>query len=542
MTDTPQTRLTREFLEHHWRFHPVDATFMGAEGHDGKLPPVGDEARAEEREALTALAAKLKNTPPPKTAGDRLDRRMIEGEIAVRQHRMDKPRQPSNPASMSGEAAFSLVSLLLPQSLPLDEDAFRARLSALPGWLDDAADALKGTKASRALTVRAQNEARAMAGFLAGDIRSHEYRRDEWDDDCRTAAGAFAKFADAIEELDDADPACGEETLSLIMAKQHGLAVSPREAVEMAEDAFRRLGDEAKAMAEAIDSDSSVAAELEALSTLHPDTPEAVLESYLLLDVQAVALGAEFVTPAQEYDLDYRWMSPAFRELSKHLYFLFYRSPPALNPGDASVYWVTPPAEGGNLDAFLKANSTAMVKSVHAVHHGSIGHHTQNARARQAESLMGQVAGTDCALGIAFTGAGTLIEGWACYAQDLMLEAQGFYTSGEVLLQKTFERRNAASVLVDIKLHLGEWSMADAARFYTEEAGFAPERVAGEITRNAMLPGSRLMYWLGTETIKGLRKRFDGDALDFHDTLLSYGAVPVTAIAEEMQREGLLTT
>src|ERR1041384_5623921 len=91
---------------------------------------------------------------------------------------------------------------------------------------------------------------------------------------------------------------------------------------------------------------------------------------------------------------------------------------------------------------------------------------------------------------LAFLGSGTLIEGWACYVEDLLLEAPGFYTPTEVLLLRQYERRNAASVLVDIKLHIGEWSLEDAMAFYRDKAGFAPARVEGEVVRNSMLPGS----------------------------------------------------
>jgi uncharacterized protein (DUF885 family) len=254
-------------------------------------------------------------------------------------------------------------------------------------------------------------------------------------------------------------------------------------------------------------------------------------------DVQAVAQGAALVTPAQEYDLDYRWMAPCFRKISQPLYFLFYRSPPGLNPGAGSVYWVTPPGE--DEAAFLRGNNTAMVKTIHSVHHGSVGHHTQNTRARAAQSRLARIAGTDCALGLAFLGSGTLIEGWACYVEDLLMEAPGFYTPEEILLLKQFERRNAASVLVDIKLHLGDWSLEEAMAFY-REAGFAAARVEGEVVRNSMLPGSRLMYWLGVEGIKSLRQRWKGDTLGFHDQLLSYGHMPLAWISEEMERAGHL--
>ena len=97
----------------------------------------------------------------------------------------------------------------------------------------------------------------------------------------------------------------------------------------------------------------------------------------------------------------------------------------------------------------------------------------------------------------------------------------------------------AASVQVDIRLHTGEWTPAQAMDFYAS-AGFAPARIAAEITRNAMLPGTRLMYWLGITAIRDLRRRWRGSTVDFHDALIGHGHVPIAWVADEMARAGLL--
>ncbi|MDV3251429.1 DUF885 domain-containing protein [Devosia sp. BK] len=526
-----------DFLAHHWRFRPVDATFMGDKAHDAVLPPAGPETLSEEIAEIDDLLTRLEASELPENLGDRLDRRMMLAELRMQRLSAETRPRLHNPAWYSGEAAFSIISLLLPQSQPIRHAALIARLNGLAGFLRSAAERLDGVPAPQGWVKRAQKEATAMAGFLRSDIKLHEEFADDWAEPARQAADAFETFAAALDTQPDADPACGEDYLSLLMVEIHGLPMSPREAVDMAEAAYKRMGDEMAEMARAIDPSRSAEQIVAGLADLHPADPEAVFDSYIDWDVQAVAQGAALVTPAQEYDLDYRWMAPCFRKISQPLYFLFYRSPPGLNPGAGSVYWVTPPGE--DEEAFLRGNNTAMVKTIHSVHHGSVGHHTQNTRARAAKSRLARIAGTDCALGLAFLGSGTLIEGWACYVEDLLMEAPGFYTPEEILLLKQFERRNAASVLVDIKLHLGDWSLEEAMAFY-REAGFAAARVEGEVVRNSMLPGSRLMYWLGVEGIKSLRQRWKGDTLGFHDHLLSYGHMPLAWIAEEMERAGHL--
>jgi len=530
--------LVAEFLEHHWRYRPVDATFMGNRDHDQRLPPVGPGVLAEELDGNRVLHARIAATPEPSALGDRLDRRMMLAELEVQAAAIAARPRLANPAWLSGEAAFSIISLLLPQTAPVRHDALRARLSAIPAFLADGAAALAGTPTPAGWMRRARREAQAMAVFLREDIALHDEHTPDWDNARSGAAAAFERFAAAIEGLPDADPACGEEYLALIMKRQHGLALSPTEAVEQARSAFDRMGEELVAMASAVDGNRSWQDIVAGLGKIGPRTVEEAFASYRAIDMEARAAAPGLVTPAVEYGLDYRWMSPCFRRISQSLYFLFYRSPPGLDAGQGSVYWVTPP--GDDEAAFLAANNTATVKTIHSVHHGGVGHHTQNARARVAHSRLARIAGTDCALGLAFLGAGTLIEGWACYVEDLLMEAPGFYSPEEEILLKQYERRNAASVLVDINLHLGRWTQEQAAAFYRDEAGFAPSRVEGEVVRNSMMPGSRLMYWLGVEGIKALRGRWKSDTQSFHDALLSYGHMPLAWIAEEMDRAGQL--
>lgn len=535
MTTEFSPQMVDRFLDHHWHFHPVDATFMGDTSHDMRLPPVGAEALAQEIRDNRALFAIVAATVEPDDAGLRLDRRMLLAELEIQYaHALERPRF-SNPAWVTGEAAFALISLLLPQSAPVREDAILTRMAALPDFLLAAGAHLALLSVPQGWRQRAIREAEAMAVFLREDLALHPDYNPAWAASAERAASAFAAFVLAIRDLPDADPACGETLLSQIISTQHGLDLTPQTALALAADAYDRLGNEMAEMARAIDPAKTPDEILAVLMAKGPVTIDEAFASYVYFDGEARLAAEGLVTVADDYALDYRWMAPCFRRISQSLYFLFYRSPPALNPQKGSVYWVTSPSS--DTASFLAANNPATVKAIHAVHHGSLGHHTQNARARVAPSRLARVAGTDCALGLAFLGSGTLIEGWACYVEDLLMETDGFYTPAEILLLKQFERRNAASVLVDINLHLGRWSTDEACAFYTK-AGFAPARVEGEVVRNSMLPGSRLMYWLGVEGIKTLRTRWKGDTRAFHDRLLSFGHMPLAWIAEELERAG----
>ena len=529
------------YLAHHFAFSPVDASFMGLPGYDNRLPNASAGAADAERCGLAGLKAVLGELPDSDDVGARLDHRLAKAQIAMSEAALDHLPRFANPAWYTGEAAFAVISLLLPSGRPSPRDAVKARLGGIPDFLADGRARLAAAAAPHGQTQRAMREAAAAAAFLTGDIRLHPDWDDGWAEPAARAAAALTAFASAVTDLPDRPAGCGTAYLELLMQQVHGLDTTAEAALRAADARYGELGEDLAELAARLDPASSADAIIAALSVHVAPTPDAVIDRYRALDRIAREGAVSLVTTADDYTLEYRTLAPCFRTVAQSLYFLPYRSPPACSAGRGSVYWVAPPPSEATAaaTAYLRANCVANVKIIHAVHHGSVGHHTQNARARGAASRLARVAGTDCALGLAFLSSGTMVEGWACYVQDMMAEAPGFYSPAELVYLKQMERRNVASIIVDIRLHTGEWSPAEASAFY-RDAGFAPERIDAEITRNVMLPATRLMYALGVDAIRDLRRRWRGSVHEFHDTLIGYGHVPVAWAGDEMARAGLL--
>lgn len=525
--------LVDRYLQVHARFRPVDATFMGLDGQNGQLPPAGAEALERERRELQALLAEVEAfNGEPQGVGERLDLFLLSSQLRVWQREAaERPRQHT-PAWYTGEAAFGVVGLLLPNERPTDAAAVLARLEAMPEFLATGTATLDGSNLPADWVERAKKEADALTALLLRGLPQHPDWQEEWQGAATNAAKAVQAFAAALKP-GTADPASGEEYLAFLMQGAHHLPYSPAEAEELAEAGFEELRAELEELARRLDPHRSWREQLAELETQHPALAE-VQATYEAWNDRALKAAEGLVTPASEYGLSFEYLPAWAREAAGALYFLFYRSPPARHPGQGSVYWIFPP--GADEAAYLRGQNTPFIKAVHAVHHGSVGHHTQNACARQAESRLARVAATDCASGIAFLGAGTLVEGWACYSEDLLLETPGFYTEQEELLLKQFEMRNAACCLADIRLHTGKWTLEEMRAFYRDEVGFAPGRVWGETTRNSIYPATRVMYWLGTRIIRELRAELKMPPQAFHDRLLSYGSAPVAWIAAEMRR------
>src|SRR5437773_1063131 len=214
------------------------------------------------------------------------------------------------------------------------------------------------------------------------------------------------------------------------------------------------------------------------------------------------------------------------REAAPALYFLFYRAPAAFDRLPVVDYLVTSGAH------------ESAIKLTHVIHHAGLGHHLQNWYAyHRAASRVGQVAAIDCASRIAMFCGGTMAEGWACYATDVMEEI-GFLDAFDQLALAHTRLRIAARAAVDVRLHTGRWTLEQAEACYRDDVGMSAEAARTEAVKNSMFPATALMYLVGTTLIHTLRRDLAGtlgfELRSFHDRLLSYGSVPVALASEAM--------
>jgi uncharacterized protein (DUF885 family) len=149
------------------------------------------------------------------------------------------------------------------------------------------------------------------------------------------------------------------------------------------------------------------------------------------------------------------------------------------------------------------------------------------------------VAAVDCASRIGMFCGGTMAEGWACYATDLM-EELGFLTPLERVSEQHTRVRMLGRAIVDIEFHQGTMSFTEAMAFYSERVGMSADAARAETVKNSMFPCTAIMYWLGTQGIHDLRaemKRREGSRFSlrrFHGELLGYGSIPVPLITRMM--------
>jgi uncharacterized protein (DUF885 family) len=243
------------------------------------------------------------------------------------------------------------------------------------------------------------------------------------------------------------------------------------------------------------------------------------------------------------------------RPAAPQLYYLFYRSPAPFDRLTVHDYGVMPVdvasivREGysereaaAEQQRRLRAANHSTITLNHVIHHGALGHHVQNHYAARSASRIGQVAAVDGASRIGMFSAGTLAEGWACYACDLAEEA-GFLTPLDAVAQQHTRVRLLARAVADLELHSGRRTVDETAALYHQQAHMTTDAARAEAVKNSMFPGAAVMYWLGTRDLHALRRACqarEGKTFTlkaFHERVLSYGAIPVPLIARLMTAE-----
>jgi uncharacterized protein (DUF885 family) len=543
-----------DFFSAYYRRRPVNATFIGMHQYDHALPdysPAGvDETMAEMQGLLDRLAALSKE---PLSPAERIDCLLAEGFLQIQLWEFQSDHfQRANPSTYTGEAIFSLIALFLTDFAPLAErlEAATARMQAIPGFLRQAQANLQA--APPAWNERAVRECRGALAFLDDGVQrlAQEYAIDNpaFQRAAAQAAAAFAGFQAFLESELQHHPsqayACGEQAFDLLLRRGHFVETSAQDIAAYAESELQDALAYLQSHAADFGTDSPEEA-LGRLADLHPSLLEYPQRySNLWQACRQTSQDHDLLT-WPDFPIRYIPQPGWARKAAPSLYFLFYRAPAAFNRPAVHNYLFTPIEPGlppAQQESLLRLNNQSVIKMNHVVHHGGIGHHVQNWHASRAQSRIGQIAAVDCAARIAMFCGGTMAEGWAVYATDLMCETD-FVTPLEKYAEYQTRRRMCARAVVDVRLHLGQFTLEEAARYYQEQAGMSASAALGEAVKNSMFPGAAVMYVLGCDRIHTLRRELSArlgshfSQRQFHDQFLSYGSIPVALAAAEMVRE-----
>ncbi len=554
--DTLSAALTA-FLDAYYAARPVNATFTGMHAHDHRLPDWSaagvERLQAQMKLQRVQLAAPVGAELVAAIAArdwDALDRALADSFLEIQLAELEgRQFQRGNPSLVIGEAVFAIISLMIREFAPVEQRArmMRSRLAQLPRFLASALAVVAEMPVPSTWIEKALKEcegARALLGAGLDTWRSAPDIGDELRAALRRegdmALGALEGFAAEVAGLArDAHPAraCGREMLSLLVQRGHWCDRSMDQLLREVQEQFAIERAKLDAMAQVIDP-RGLAGVQERLTAAHPAPDEYYASFTRVWDACHARSAERDLVTWPDAPIRYVPFPEATRQAAPSLYYLYYRSPAPLEWPPVHDYVVAPieGLAGDALERHLRAWNDSVIKLNHVVHHGALGHHVQNWKAARAPLAIGRIAAVDCASRIAMFLGGTMAEGWACYATDLMDEC-GFLTEDERVSEQQTRVRMLARALVDLEFHTGARTFEEAVALYVEQVGMPAAAAHGEAVKNSMFPGTALMYWLGTSQIHALRAEMagrlgnDSSLRAFHDELLSFGAIPVALAA-----------
>lgn len=210
----------------------------------------------------------------------------------------------------------------------------------------------------------------------------------------------------------------------------------------------------------------------------------------------------------------------------------FCDSPGPLDTGQKTFYAVAPIPNDwtdAQVSSFLREYNTRSIYDL-TIHEAMPGHYVQLMHANRYDSPLRAVLAS-----------ATFIEGWAVYAERMMIE-QGFLGHDPLmhLIQLKWYLRSIGNALLDQDVHVDGMSREDAMRLmmhdtFQEEREAAAKWVRAELTA-AQLP----TYFVGAQEHLALRDEArkawgKGFTLKrYHDSVLAYGSPPVRYVRELM--------
>ncbi|HEX8016726.1 MAG TPA: DUF885 domain-containing protein [Flavobacterium sp.] len=181
-----------------------------------------------------------------------------------------------------------------------------------------------------------------------------------------------------------------------------------------------------------------------------------------------------------------------------------------------------------NAESYLREYNDYILQILN-IHEAVPGHYTQLVYSNQSPSIIKSILGN-----------GAMIEGWAVYAEKMMLES-GYKNSDEMwLMYYKWNLRATCNTILDISVHTKNMSKEAALNLLINEAFQQQAEAEGKWKRVTLSQVQLCSYFTGYTEIYNLReelKKEQGDKFNlkqFHEKFLSFGSAPVKYIKELM--------
>jgi len=540
-------RVVDEYL----KLSPVNATQLGDHRYDALMPDVSAAGRAAVRAFAERTLAELARFDAQRLSREnQVDAILLKDQMDYLIFSDARLQDWAwDPLTYSpGSALFSLMSR---EFAPLPERLRSAtgRLEALPIYLAQARDALDP---ARVPLIHAQTAAKQNPGInsLIDEILAKKDALPAADQARleRAATAAKAAVAQHQEWLDKTlvPNAKGNERIGAALYDEKlRLALnSPLSRQEIRARAERELQSlRAKMYEVASGMIKGEAGAPPAPANPTPDEQQAVIEAGLA-KVYADVPPRDEVLPFAKGTLDEAIAFARAKDLvgfptsnfgvvempeyARGVAVAYADMPGALEKDQRGYYDVMPiPSDWSDEQtaSFLREYNKWAIHEL-TIHEAVPGHLLQLAHSNQYKSKLRGVLQS-----------GPMIEGWACYSQDVMADAGYLNRDPRYLLAHyKFQMRMPVNAIIDQDFHTGNLTREQAIELMTRQAFQQEREAAGKWVRLQLSSAQLPTYFVGYQEWKDFRaaaeKRPGFNLRRFHDSALSHGSPPVRFVRQ----------
>lgn len=533
--------LVTDIVDEYYRENPTTATYLGIHAYDDRLEDLSATAIMANVAKAKAFRQKLDAIDPATLTLDaRLDREFLQHQMDATVLQLDVVRNwEKNADSYPGAATNSVYTIMKRNFAPAAErlKLVIAREKQMPGLLAEARKNLKNPP--KIFTQIAIEQIDGNQGFFKKDLPlafadvTDPALLKEFKASNDAVIAALGKYkAWLTKELltqSKGDYALGADTYAKLLMANEMIDMPLDQLLKVAEDDRKKNEDALVATAKLIDPKKTVQQALMQIEAQHP-------EPGALLKVTQDALDSlrQFIVTKKIVDIPVS--APAHVQ----------ETPPFMRSTTSASMDTPGPFEAKATEAYYnmtlpdprwsKAEQVDYMRQWYypaisnvSVHEVYPGHYLQFLYAKNFPTLTRKVFG-----------ATTNIEGWAHYAEQMMID-EGFHATEPAYRMAQLQDALLRDVrfIVGIKMHTQGMTVEQAKqRFETD--GHQPAAIAlSEAKRGA---GDPLYgyYTMGKLAILKLRedyRRKKGAAFslqDFHDTFIQIGPLPLPLVREKM--------
>jgi len=553
MEDSKFKALVDEFLEGSYQASPVWATYVGEHKYDLLMDDYSIEAIRNDILRLRLFEDKMKSVDTLKLNSiHKVDYRILENQISDQLFHLEvlKPWENS-PVMYSYLIGGSINSLISRDFAPL-RDRLRSvsfRLKRLPVLVRQAEANLKNPPEIQTKTAIRQNQGNIslIKNDLAKLLDQAPDMKDSLSEPMDQAIKALESYQMFLEQdllpRSTGDFRLGKERFEQKLKYTLQSDLSPEEIVrraeqelifvrhrmfELAQPLHAQMFSNHKHKQTEMELENVIIKEvLDSIASDHP-TPDELL-TVCRRNLEEIT---EFVKQKDLVDLtginplDVDWEP----EFSRGVAIAGLDSPGPLDKNLKSFFRVSPVPEDWTeeqKESYLREYNNCMLKEL-TIHEAMPGHYVQGFYENQFPSILRSIFGS-----------GPFVEGWAVYAERMMIQA-GYmnYDPRMELTQLKMYLKAVINAILDTKIHTQGISQEEAVKFLTEEGFQERSEAEGKWVRASLTSTQLSTYFVGFQEILDLEKAYRqkvGDKFsqkEFNQKLLSYGASPVRILKE----------